>query len=192
MHNIERVQLLPKTSNTWDVEKVKWFATLVNVSVLYTVDIWWIITWNMTMNMMDICLQDFTNLYWTYLQTCVNEHICIHMSLTSANMYPIPFATMYPTHLPAFTIAPSQQQNIYMFLLMDAKILMISLIIMFAVHSICIQDSIFKMSSMSPLCRYRKYLPSCVQHICTYIPKTSANMRPIYVQPYSQYFCKYV
>ena len=40
--------------------------------------------------------------------------------------------------------------KIRMILLMDAKIWMTSLIIMFAVRAICIQDSIFKMSSESP------------------------------------------
>ena len=42
------------------------------------------------------------------------------------------------------------------FLQMDAKICMISLIIMFAAHSICVQDSIFKMSGTSPAdaCKY--------------------------------------
>ena len=39
--------------------------------------------------------------------------------------------------------------KIRMILLMDAKTSMISLIIMFAVHPICVQDSIFKMSSES-------------------------------------------
>ena len=37
-----------------------------------------------------------------------------------------------------------------MILLMDAKIWMLSLIIMFAVHLICAKDTIFKMSSVSP------------------------------------------
>ena len=40
--------------------------------------------------------------------------------------------------------------KIRMILLMDAKIWMTSLIIMFAMHPICVQDSIFKMSSESP------------------------------------------
>ena len=40
--------------------------------------------------------------------------------------------------------------KICMFLLMDAKISMISLIIVFAMHPICFQDFIFKMSSTSP------------------------------------------
>ena len=40
--------------------------------------------------------------------------------------------------------------KIRMILLMDAKIWIISLIIMFAVHPICAQDAIFKMSSVSP------------------------------------------
>ena len=40
--------------------------------------------------------------------------------------------------------------KIRMILLMDAKIWMISLIIIFAVHPTCVQDSIFKMSCESP------------------------------------------
>ena len=40
--------------------------------------------------------------------------------------------------------------KIHMILLMDAKTWMTSLIIMFAVRPICVQDSIFKMSSESP------------------------------------------
>ena len=40
--------------------------------------------------------------------------------------------------------------KICMILLMDAKIWMVSLIIVFVVHPICTQDAIFKMSSMSP------------------------------------------
>ena len=42
--------------------------------------------------------------------------------------------------------------KIRMILLMDAKAWMPSLIIMFAVRPICVQDSIFKMSSESPVC----------------------------------------
>ena len=41
--------------------------------------------------------------------------------------------------------------KISMILLIDAKTWMTSLIIMFAVRSICVQDSIFKMSSESPV-----------------------------------------
>ena len=41
--------------------------------------------------------------------------------------------------------------KIRMILMMDAKIWMVSLIIMFAVPPICAQDAIFKMSSMSPV-----------------------------------------
>ena len=40
--------------------------------------------------------------------------------------------------------------NIRMVLLMDSKIWMTSLIIMFAVRPTCVQDSLFKMSSKSP------------------------------------------
>ena len=43
---------------------------------------------------------------------------------------------------------------------MDPKILMISLMIMFAVRSICVQDSIFKMPSMSPVCCLNSLWPS--------------------------------
>ena len=41
--------------------------------------------------------------------------------------------------------------KIRMVLLMDAKIWMTSLIIMFAVRPTCVQDSLFKMSSESPV-----------------------------------------
>ena len=42
--------------------------------------------------------------------------------------------------------------KIRMVLLMDSKIWMTSLIIMFAVRPTCVQDSLFKMSSESPVC----------------------------------------
>ena len=49
----------------------------------------------------------------------------------------------------ALAITPSHQENMHV-LPMDTKIWMISLILMFAVRPICVQDSIFKMSSTSP------------------------------------------
>ena len=53
-------------------------------------------------------------------------------------------------HFPCGENADGSPSKISMILLMDAKTWMTSLIIMFAVRAICVQDSIFKMSSESP------------------------------------------
>ena len=55
-----------------------------------------------------------------------------------------------PVYNPALTIMPSISK-IRMILLMDSKIWMVSLIIMFAVRPICTRDAIFKISSVSPV-----------------------------------------
>ena len=55
-----------------------------------------------------------------------------------------------PVYNPALAIMPSISK-IRMILLMDAKIWMVSLIIMFAVRPICTRDAIFKISSVSPV-----------------------------------------
>ena len=51
--------------------------------------------------------------------------------------------------------------KIRMVLLMDAKIWMTSLIIMFAVRPTCVQDSLFKMSSESPVYWWDIALATC-------------------------------
>ena len=81
-----------------------------------------------------------------------DEILFTQLTFDVLEIYLIKIPGNYNVHIyklsSVLAITPSISKT-HMFLLMDAKIQMISLIIMFAVHPICIQDSIFKISSTS-------------------------------------------
>ena len=115
---------------------------------------------------------------WRFCSSCRQGYLCVDMSSMpkchdistyivvdkSTNFHPLIYSVfnfiyIYMYFIDLWVIYVCQRSRlrcpiskIRMVLLMDAKIWMTSLMIMFAVRPTCVQDSLFKMSSESPVC----------------------------------------